>query len=806
MRTRGTAPWLVAVSLVLAGCSAGADEPAAQSSPAETSSTPSATSGLARRPIRPTLDPDDPALDAALSRPVEDRVYPAVGDPGVDALHYQLDLTWAPKSETLDAVETLTFRATEDAEEFQLDFGKTLTVTSIALDGEKATFRERGKDLVVRAPVRADERYTLEVRYRGTPKPVAAPTTRDDFSTIGWTITDKGETWTMQEPFGAYSWYAVNDHPSDKALYDFTLTTRSPWVGVANGKLESRKRTGGSTVTDWHLDEPAASYLVTVAFGNFTMTKDRSKSGLPLTYWTPRGDESALRSVQVAGDELDWIEDRLGPYPFSSLGVVVVDSTSGMETQTMITLGNHRVHPVAVGGRARDDPPVVRRPGHAAGLARRVDERGHGDVPPGPVGGPGVRLRPSKRHCPTGPPWTSSRGRRAGPPANYDPATFGEGNIYYLPALMWDQLRRRIGDDRFWPLVQGLAAFPRQRQRVVRRHHRLVVAEDRRGPPPAVRRVAAGPGVPAVLDMRLLVLGGTVFLSRAVAVEAVRRGHEVTCACRGESGSVPEGAAHVAWDRRDTAPSGLVDGNGFDAVVDVARHPSWVRSAVAAFPDAHWVFVSTISVYTDDSTPQGTVDTLPTHEPIHTDEDPASGPEVYGAMKVACEQAVTDGAGSSVVIRPGLIVGPGDRSGRFSYWPNRIAEGGEVLAPGSPDERVQVIDVRDLASWLVDCAESPGDRGVPRDRPGDEPGGLPGAGRRRRRTRRAGPALDLGRPGIPRRARRGSVGRPPVTPGVAAAAGVRVVDVGRRRGVVRRRAAHPTARRHRTRHPGLAAR
>ncbi|MGH3336382.1 MAG: hypothetical protein ACRDOZ_11225, partial [Nocardioides sp.] len=122
MRTRGAATWLVAVSLVLTGCSAGDDEPAAQSTPAETSSTPSATSASPET-HPPKVDPDDPALDAALSRPVEDRVYPAVGDPGVDALHYQLDLTWAPKSETLDAVETLTFRATEDAEEFQLDFG-----------------------------------------------------------------------------------------------------------------------------------------------------------------------------------------------------------------------------------------------------------------------------------------------------------------------------------------------------------------------------------------------------------------------------------------------------------------------------------------------------------------------------------------------------------------------------------------------------------------------------------------------------------------------------------------------------------
>jgi 2'-hydroxyisoflavone reductase len=205
--------------------------------------------------------------------------------------------------------------------------------------------------------------------------------------------------------------------------------------------------------------------------------------------------------------------------------------------------------------------------------------------------------------------------------------------------------------------------------------------------------------------MRLLVLGGTVFLSRAVAEEAVRRGHEVTCACRGESGSVPDGASHVAWDRTEPAPASL-SATAFDAVVDVARHPSWVRSAVEALPDTHWVFVSTISVYTDNSTPHGTVDTLPTHEPIHTDEDPASDPDVYGAMKVGCEQAVTDRAGSWVVVRPGLIVGPGDLSGRFSYWPNRVADGGEVLAPGSPDEEVQVIDVRDLASWLVDVAES----------------------------------------------------------------------------------------------------
>lgn len=206
--------------------------------------------------------------------------------------------------------------------------------------------------------------------------------------------------------------------------------------------------------------------------------------------------------------------------------------------------------------------------------------------------------------------------------------------------------------------------------------------------------------------MRLLVLGGTVFLSKAVAEEAVGRGHAVTCACRGESGTVPDGTAHVTWDRTRAAPEGLV-ADAFDAVVDVARHPSRVRSAVASFPGAHWVFVSTVNVYSEE-TPGGSPDTLPLLDPIETDEDPSTGPEVYGAMKVACEQIVQKGAASTTVIRPGLIVGPGDPSGRFTYWPWRLvnaADGDEVLAPGSPDDLSQIIDVRDLAAWIVDCAE-----------------------------------------------------------------------------------------------------
>ena len=207
--------------------------------------------------------------------------------------------------------------------------------------------------------------------------------------------------------------------------------------------------------------------------------------------------------------------------------------------------------------------------------------------------------------------------------------------------------------------------------------------------------------------MTLLVLGGSVFLSRAVAEEAVRRGHDVTCACRGSSGSVPVGAQHVVTDRSAALPAELTD--EYDAVVDVGRHPSWVRAAVERLPSAHWVFVSTINVYADDSTPGGGPGTLPLREPVHEDVDLREDPEAYGPMKVACERAVTDGAASATVIRPGLIIGPGDPSGRFTYWPARLADTAdhpEVLVPGSADDSVQVIDVHDLAAWIVTCAES----------------------------------------------------------------------------------------------------
>ncbi|TNM38308.1 NAD-dependent epimerase/dehydratase family protein [Nocardioides albidus] len=208
--------------------------------------------------------------------------------------------------------------------------------------------------------------------------------------------------------------------------------------------------------------------------------------------------------------------------------------------------------------------------------------------------------------------------------------------------------------------------------------------------------------------MRLLVLGGTQFLSRAVAADAVLRGHDVVCANRGRSGATPPGVTTLRWDRAEPAPEELTAGGSYDAVVDVSRMPSHVRRALVALdghsPDAHWVFVSTISVYADDADPAGPGEGR-LKEAIAEDLDPMASVENYGGMKVACERLVLDAVPGAAIVRPGLIVGPGDPSGRFAYWARRSASTGEVLAPGDPDDPVQVIDVRDLAAWIVALAE-----------------------------------------------------------------------------------------------------
>jgi len=207
--------------------------------------------------------------------------------------------------------------------------------------------------------------------------------------------------------------------------------------------------------------------------------------------------------------------------------------------------------------------------------------------------------------------------------------------------------------------------------------------------------------------VKLLVLGGTKFLGRAAVEAALARGHWVTLFNRGETNpGLFREAEKLRGDR--TTDLGALEGREWDAVLDPSGYiPSVVRASAEALAGSvgHYLFVSSVSAYAslaqpvDEDSPVAELGDLP-------DDRLTEDFSNYGALKALCEQAVADVFGErQACVRPGLIVGAHDPSGRFTYWPHRIARGGRVLAPVPPDAQVQFIDAKDLGSWLVELSE-----------------------------------------------------------------------------------------------------
>jgi nucleoside-diphosphate-sugar epimerase len=220
--------------------------------------------------------------------------------------------------------------------------------------------------------------------------------------------------------------------------------------------------------------------------------------------------------------------------------------------------------------------------------------------------------------------------------------------------------------------------------------------------------------------MKLLILGGTKFLGRYVVEAALARGHEVTLFNRGQLNTEIFPEVEKLRGDRDGGLDALRERH-WDAVVDTSGFsPRVVRDSAQLLADAveHYTFVSSQSVYKDTSVP-GVDENYPvgtiTDERLReaealTQSELTDAPffwEIYGALKALCERAAEESMPGRVLnVRAGLIVGPHDYSDRFTYWPRRVAEGGEVLAPGDPERQVQFIDVRDLAEWILDMAEA----------------------------------------------------------------------------------------------------
>jgi 2'-hydroxyisoflavone reductase len=201
-------------------------------------------------------------------------------------------------------------------------------------------------------------------------------------------------------------------------------------------------------------------------------------------------------------------------------------------------------------------------------------------------------------------------------------------------------------------------------------------------------------------NVRILVLGGSVFLGRALVVDALRRGYDVTTFNRGITGADVPGVEAIRGDREMTADlERLVDGRQWDAVVDVCGFTPRIVGESARLLSGHadgYLFVSSISAVRD-----WPVEAVDESSPLH-ECPPDAGPDHgdYGVLKAGCERAVVAEFDRRVlIISPGLILGPHENVGRLPWWLRRIARGGQVLAPGDPDHEMQVIDARDIAAF-----------------------------------------------------------------------------------------------------------
>jgi aminopeptidase N len=428
--------------------------------------------------------------DAARSRPRRDPYYPSAGVTSIDALHYGLRLRWNATHRVLTGRAAIRFRATRRESRIAVDLADPMRVSAVRLDGRPVTWTHRRHVLRVRTgPLGRHSRHTLTVDYAGHPAPVRTPSTRSDIVRSGWHTTKDGQAWAVQEPYGAFSWYPVNDQPSDKAYYDVTLRTRKSWRGITDGRLTRDRVHGRERVMRWHLGSPAASYLVALDIGPYRAHHATGPHGLPITYWVRPADRETLHTLRQTPAIVGWLESRLGRYPFATLGLVAAPTRTAEETQTMVTMGLG----VLDAYYGRED------------LAHELVHQWYGDEVT-PDNWPDLWMNESfamyveirweaAHHLESMAQWRTylehhdQRFRRNdGPPGRYHRRQFASNSVYYCGALMLDRLHAMLPAATFatvlkkWPRLHWFGSVHRSQwisflDRVTGRNLRHFVTE-----------------------------------------------------------------------------------------------------------------------------------------------------------------------------------------------------------------------------------------------------------------------------------------------------------------------------------------
>jgi aminopeptidase N len=263
-----------------------------------------------------------------------DSYFPRAGNGGYDVKLYRLRLRYNPDSDRLRGVARIRAEATQDLSRFDLDLRRGMHVRRLHVDGERADRSREGQELVI-TPRRAIDRgsdFAVRVRYSGEPRPVTDP----DGSREGWLVTDDG-AFVPNEPQGSPSWFPCSDHPTDKARYRFVVSVPHRLEAVANGRLVGNSENTGTSTYVWKASEPMATYLATVAIGNFRFRRSRI-AGIPsLIAVDPRAAPRGFRAFARLEAMLRFMRGRFGPYPFETTGAIVDHNGPvpyALETQT----------------------------------------------------------------------------------------------------------------------------------------------------------------------------------------------------------------------------------------------------------------------------------------------------------------------------------------------------------------------------------------------------------------------------------------------------------------------------------------
>jgi aminopeptidase N len=397
-------------------------------------------------PISPASRPSNAGAASA-----GDAYTPGDGNGGYDVSHYGLKLTLNPGDSVraLDGTAEIAATATQNLARFNLDL-TGLNVGSVKVDGASAQQQRQGSELVV-TPSKAlakGAKFTVTVAYSGTPKEINDPI----LGRYGWIRTSDG-VFIACQPSGAHTWFPSNDHPSDKATFDFDITVPQGSTAVANG--EQASSTEGGRHTTWQVKEPMATYLATVDVGKFDVKKGKTPRGVPiLVAVDPSVDTATAEDVYAKVAEITdaWV-DLFGPYPFSSTGAIVDNADVGfaLETQTRPVFGSFGADPTIVAHELAhewygDSVAVTKwqdiwlNEGFATYAEWTWGERS---------GGPSVQQQYDSRYRQegNGELWNV-------PPGNPGRLQMFGRSVYDRGAMTLHALRQKVGDDKFWEILR----------------------------------------------------------------------------------------------------------------------------------------------------------------------------------------------------------------------------------------------------------------------------------------------------------------------------------------------------------------